>query len=109
MKTVVIWLAMVFVLSVYPFNSGVSFPYADKIVHFIIYAVTCALFFSVLRLRDAKKRLMVSFALSSAYGILMETAQVFIQTRGFSLLDVFANMLGAASAAVFILIIRRKA
>ncbi len=111
MKTVIIWLAVVFVVSVYPEKRAVHIPHADKVFHFIIYAITCALFFTVLK-KPLKGRLAATLGLSvllaSCYGLVMEVVQVFIEARGFSLWDALANALGAALAAGAIAFIRRR-
>lgn len=105
MKTIIIWLAMVFILSVYPSLVASSLPYADKVVHFIIYAITCWLFFSILRKRKPfSKAIIASILLSAGYGLLMEVVQIFVPTREFSAFDFVANTLGAISAGVFIIL-----
>ncbi|MDP2168624.1 MAG: VanZ family protein [Thermodesulfovibrionales bacterium] len=108
MKTVIVWLVVVFALSVLPLEASSKVQHSDKILHFIIYAITCVLLFTVI----AKKKpfwtaLAASFALSAGYGLLMEGLQGLTATRSFSLLDEAANTLGALSATAFI-ILRRK-
>jgi VanZ family protein len=111
MKTVLFWLAIVFVLSVYPETKDMPLIRgSDKVFHFLLYAVTCALFYVELKkpLRLSLPLLLVlSVVLASAYGLLMEIVQGTMGTREFSLYDALANMLGAVAAAVFIAVIRR--
>lgn len=105
MKTVIIWLAAVAFISVYPFKAGEpSIPHADKVFHFALYAITCALFFSVLvkERRLKKSALPLSVALSAGYGALMEAVQFFMPMRAFSIADAAANLLGAISMAALI-------
>ncbi|MBI4824725.1 MAG: VanZ family protein [Nitrospirae bacterium] len=109
MKTVIIWLSVVFVLSVYPFKGGAGVPYRDEAIHFIVYAITCALFFTFLiRRMRLLSALVVSVLLSAGYGLLMEVIQqVITASRRFSVSDVVSNIAGAISSAVFIAVKRR--
>lgn len=111
MKTILFWLIMVSVISLFPERIAPLVYGADKAFHFIIYAITCALFFTELK-KHMKSSLpavlAVAVVLASAYGLIMEFAQTFVRTRSFSLWDELANFLGAASAAVAIAIVRRK-
>ncbi len=111
MKTIIIWLAVVFAVSVYPEKHVVLIPHADKVFHFIIYDITCALFFTMLE-KPLKGRLaatlVLSAVLASCYGLAMEVVQVFIKAREFSLWDALANALGAALAVGVIAVIRRR-
>jgi VanZ family protein len=110
-KTILFWLIMVSAVSLFPERIAPLVYGADKAFHFIIYAITCALFFT-----EVKKHLKVSLpvllvvaaVLASGYGLLMEFAQVLIKSRSFSLYDALANALGAVAAAVTIAFLRRK-
>lgn len=111
MKTVALWLSVVFLLSIYPFEAGGGFRHADKLLHFVIYGITCALFFSVMRTGALKKKrgdlnvraaLLLSVFLATGYGLLMEAVQGFLGTRSFSLFDLLFDFLGASLAAVLI-------
>jgi len=109
MTTIVVWLFIVFALSLLPVEKGPLIPHGDKLFHFIIYAITSALFFVTLIKKTTFRRAAVAAVmLSSGYGLLMEFAQVFTQTRRFSLADEAANILGAASAIAFIWYRRRR-
>jgi VanZ family protein len=111
MKTVLIWLAIVFIVSVYPERTVPLIYGADKAFHFIVYAITCALFFTELKkhLKASLTALLVaSVVLASAYGLVLELAQVLTKTREFSPYDALANFLGAVTAAVAIAFTRRK-
>ena len=103
MKTFIIWLAMVFVISVYPVNSEVAAGgLADKALHAFIYAITCLLFYTALKGRAGRWALPLAVLLSTGYGFLMELAQQFTGTRQYSHYDVLANFTGAAAAALYI-------
>ena len=102
-KTFVMWLGIIFVLSVYPFDtSNVSVAHADKLLHAVLYAITCALFYSSLKTRAGHWALALSVLLATGYGVLMELAQYFIASRTFSGYDALANFAGALVAAALI-------
>ncbi|GAB4388811.1 MAG: hypothetical protein Kow0025_10340 [Thermodesulfovibrionales bacterium] len=112
MKTLVVWLAMVFVLSIYPLGeSRFDFSHSDKVFHFVLYSITCALIFAILNASRSpflrRHALLAAVVLASVYGLAMETAQVFTARREFSLLDEAANIMGALAAAAFIGVQRR--
>lgn len=108
MKTLVFWLLMVLVLSLYPFGdlSRYSFGFADKLLHFFIYAVTCALLYTVFMQSGSvflrRRALVLSVLAASAYGLAMEIAQGFVGSRSFSVYDEAVNVLGAVAAAIYI-------
>src|SRR3989304_5432211 len=102
MKTVAIWLLFVLALSVLPIEGGAKVPQADKIMHFIMYAITCVLFFSVLAHKmPFRKALILSVLLSVGYGAVMEVIQAYMPPREFSYLDMAANAAGALGGAVY--------
>jgi VanZ family protein len=110
-KTLLIWLLIVLALSVYPFeDAGVSFAYADKVLHFIIYAITGVLLYTVLMERPSLRRraAILSVVIASGYGLLMEVLQLYVPSREFSLLDAATNALGAVCGMVFIVMKRRR-
>jgi VanZ family protein len=108
MKLLLTWLAIVFVLSVYPFEDSGIYVYSpyDKVFHFVVYAITTLLLYRVLR--DSRKGFWERWALTSAlviaaaYGLAMEIAQEVFGSRTFSLWDEAANIMGALSALIII-------
>jgi len=103
MKTFIVWLTMVFVLSVYPLNNSiVSGTAADKVFHAFLYAITCLLFYTALKGRAGRWALPTAVVLATGYGFLMELAQEFTASRYYSKYDVLANFIGAASAALYV-------
>lgn len=110
MRTLLIWLFVVFILSVYPFEGGARYPFADKAFHFVLYGITCALVVTVLK-RPLRAKGMVfsgvilaSVVASSSYGLLMEAVQGFVPGRDFSLWDAIANLLGSVSGAGYMFV-----
>lgn len=103
MKTIIIWLIFVFILSVYPLEGGASLPYADKFLHFFIYAITAALFFNTFVGKMGLWRaLVISFLLSFAYGLFAEIVQIFVPSRSFSVMDLVANGLGVFAYSMIV-------
>jgi len=100
MKTILLWLAMVLILSVYPVQTEVPAAHADKLLHAIIYAITTLLFYSTLKGRPYA--LLLSVLLAAGYGFLMEVIQGFTPHRGFSIYDALANLAGASAAALYL-------
>jgi VanZ family protein len=107
MKVLLIWLVCVFALSVMPSpRVEVDLPSPDKLLHVIIYAITCVLIYTVLRERSPKTSysslVLLSAALSFGYGFLMEAGQTFTETRNFSRWDIMANLAGALAGAFYV-------
>jgi len=117
MKTLLFWLFIIFVLSVYPFqntSSSVFFSQEDKVFHFLLYAITTPLVYVVLRQSRAAflKRvppLLIAVVFTLIYGMFMEVAQEMTSTRKFSVTDALANALGAMAGVIYVLIIRIRA
>jgi VanZ family protein len=113
-KALYVWLIMVLVLSVYPFSQvNTSLKRFDLLVHFVVYAITGALFF--VTLTESKWNMLkkmpglLAVALASGYGLAMEYVQSYLPRRTFSLSDAAANALGAAAAVLLIMYLRQRA
>ena len=75
--------------------------WGDKIQHVIAYAVLGALIWRALSRRSPKWwRIGATIALATAYGLSDESHQIFVPGREFDMLDLGANALGSAIAAV---------
>lgn len=107
MKTLFVWLLMVFALSVLPIRTpSPDFPHADKVFHLIIYAVTATLIHVLLLERRGilgRWAAPLAVVLATGYGVLMEMAQLRIASRDMSIEDMAANTVGAAVGAVIVL------
>lgn len=102
MKTLVIWIFFLTLISLYPVGGTSQAPYADKALHFVLYAITALLLFSVvIKKTRFKKALMTAFFLPSVYGIALEVVQGFTG-RTMSLWDGVADVLGALAGVLFI-------
>lgn len=117
MKTLLLWLIMVAVVSLMPISDSTpDIPYADTVFHAIMYAITAALIFNVMvtEASSGMKAVLarmggvaavwLAVALASSYGLLMEGAQdTFTAARQFSPGDAAANAAGASAWAVYVL------
>jgi VanZ family protein len=102
---VVLWMGLVFFLSAQsklPEIPGLDrIDYADKIKHAVVYCVLGLLIWRALSKKAPRWRsILATMAIAALYGISDETHQLFIPDRSFDLLDLGADVLGAAVAAV---------
>lgn len=109
-STVLFWLIMVMILSIYPIKSPTPLPsHSDLLFHAMLYAITCLLFYTALRPKFPREALLLSVLLATGYGFIMEVAQQYTGYRTFSWLDVLANLTGAGMAGLYVMTsIRRK-
>lgn len=101
-----LWLIVVLFLSVYNF-SGIETPkISDKVVHYIMYFITTLIsyIYSLRFITDRKLLIVVSVIFASFYGFLMECIQYFLPYRSFSLGDELANISGAVTCGIIILL-----
>lgn len=106
MRQIAIWLIMLFVLSVMPTKDiPIRTRNLDKLLHAVLYAITCLLFYKVLLARYTKwKSLAIAFVSSSLYGVLMEFAQQYIaKGRSMDTRDMAANTVGALIIVLYII------
>ncbi len=99
----ILWATLIFVSSSIPGRSipKINFPNADKIVHFIIFMVFCALTDRAIRFQSrvpllAKYHLVFSVAVTVIYGMIDEGHQLFVPNRDPSLADLAADAVGAS-------------
>ena len=108
--TVAIYSCFIFTVSVIPVHTpkAVSFPNADKIVHFAMYFLLSFILVNT-RLRSYKKYpRWFTFFYCFFFGFAIECIQYFLPYRSFELLDQAANSFGAF-AGLFIIIRKNKA
>ena len=109
------WTLLVFLLCLVSFNNlpSVKIKSADKYVHFTFHFIFTFLWFLYLKV-DAKSTFQTITRIvfiSVFFGVLIEIAQQFFtRSRSADIFDVFANFVGALSAAVVVCIFfnRRK-
>ncbi len=78
------------------------FDNADKILHFLGYALLGSLLWRALRSIGMRRAMLNTVLLSAIYGAFLEIIQMGIDGRGASFLDEIANSLGALAGCVVI-------
>ena len=98
----ILYCLLIFIQSANPSPEQIpSFPFIDKLLHFIAYGILGILFYrayQTLKIKDNLRMLMLLSAVSaSLYGISDEIHQSFVPFRQAEVADVIADMLGAFS------------
>jgi VanZ family protein len=108
------WAILLFIASSIPGTSypEISFQYADKIVHMVIYGTLGGLLAMAARMTRPWGSLMIwlfAIGLATVYGGTDELHQWFVPNRSADLRDLLADTIGAAmGAAVALLLMRRR-
>jgi len=97
-----LWMGVITALSLLPVLEVGAPEKSDKIAHFIMYLITCGVFYLAFRLR-IKKIILWAGVFSFAYGLLMELAQAILPYREFSLEDLFANSAGVVLMLLYLI------
>ena len=80
-----------------------KFEHMDKVIHYMIYSIFCLLIYNTAKAYNLKKSLIITVALTTSFGIIIELCQSILTTyRNFELLDIFANIMGTLTIAMFI-------
>ena len=97
-----IWTGLIFILLVIP-SEGIphggmlGLPHVDKMAHVFLFGVFVWLW-SRTGQDDKPRRVFRYFLISTVYGILMEFVQAGFTNRAFEMLDIVADLSGAAIA-----------
>ena len=106
---ILLYCLLIFIQSSHPSpDITPHWPYVDKVLHFIAYALLGALFLRAFKTTRIKHHLKLIFALSvlfsSLYGISDEIHQSFVPYRTADVMDVIADILGSVfGVGVFLL------
>lgn len=97
---ILLYCLLIFIQSSHPSpDITPHWPYIDKVLHFIAYALLGALFlraFNITRIKHHLKLIIIlSIILSSLYGISDEIHQSFVPYRTADVMDVIADILGS--------------
>ena len=99
----VLWAVLIFVSSSIPGRNipKINFPNADKVVHFAIFMVFCALTDRAIRFQNripffSKHHLILSVVITVVYGLIDEGHQLFVPNRDANLMDLAADAVGAS-------------
>lgn len=104
-----LWMATILVLSVGPAGSGIN-PFWPYAIHFLEYAILGILFFRATSYTWSLAHTSSSvFAVGASfmYGVTMETLQLLLPYRSFSIEDMVVNFTGAASGLLMLRLLGR--
>ena len=80
-----------------------EFEHMDKVIHYMIYSIFSLLVYNTAKAYNPKKSLIITILLTITFGIIIELCQSILTTyRDFELLDIFANIMGTLTIAMFI-------
>jgi len=98
-----VYTAFVIFISVTPVSvSNVdSFPFLDKIIHFLIYTLLAFLAINTFKISSGKNCYIKVFLYCFFVGTLIECIQYFLPFRGFETFDILANSAGTV-AGIFV-------
>lgn len=108
----IIWfIIIIYLLVFYKNNSNIiSFPYSDKIIHFILFFVQSTFITKTYIARNFKSdKLMpkiIFYFLIFCFSV--ELIQIYIPYRSFELLDLTSNLIGSLSGAFFVFFLESK-
>jgi VanZ family protein len=101
---------VIFYLSSQPLGEMQLFPYADKLLHLIIYAGLgglCAWSLGAARIGKWGRDMYLAALLATGYGILDEIHQAYVPGRHAEVLDVAADAAGALAGAALVVFLGR--
>jgi VanZ family protein len=112
-SVLLVYVFIIFLLSTRPVGGVELFTHADKIIHFVMYAILAVLSFWVLRYTDLATRpiqlLIASALVATTYGAFIELVQSSLPYRSGEFGDIVANAVGALSGALlYFKIIKRR-
>jgi VanZ family protein len=108
---VIVYCAAIFVQSAFPSPDSLSsFPFGDKVMHFMAYALMSVLFFRALEKTWPLWRItwhaLSSVVFTAFYGVTDELHQSFVASRMAEGMDILADFSGGAFGALFFVLVR---
>ena len=80
-----------------------KFEHMDKVIHYMIYSIFSLLVYNTAKAYNLKKSLIITVVLTISFGVIIELCQSTLTTyRNFELLDIFANIMGTLTIAIFL-------
>ena len=107
-----IWFLVIIYLTIFYRNTSnvISFPYSDKILHFILFFVQSTFITKTYIARNFKSnKLMpkiIFYFLVFCFSV--ELIQIYIPYRSFEVLDLTSNIIGSLSGAFFVFFLESK-
>ena len=92
-------------------SSTISFPFLDKVVHFILFFIQSILITNTLyEYGDRNNRiiLIASIILILLFGLIIEIQQIYLPYRTFEIMDLIANFLGVLFGSFVVIYFRKN-
>ena len=106
------WMSAILAASAWPKHGPPSARGADKMLHFVAYAVLTMLLFRCWRATAARSQLAIAIGRTSiiaiGYGLFLELYQLRVPGRDFQWSDILANCAGVVIAALLLLYFYRN-
>ena len=92
-------------------SSTISFPFLDKVVHFILFFIQSILITNTLyEYSDRNNRiiLIASIILILLFGLIIEIQQIYLPYRTFEIMDLIANFVGVLFGSFVVIYFRKN-
>ena len=92
-------------------SSTISFPFLDKVVHFILFFIQSILITNTIyQYSDRNNRiiLIASIIFLLLFGLIIEIQQIYLPYRTFEIMDFIANFLGVLSGSFVVIYFRKN-
>ena len=92
-------------------SSSISFPFLDKVVHFILFFIQSILITNTLyEYSDRNNRiiLIASIILLLLFGLIIEIQQIYLPYRTFEIMDLIANFVGVLFGSFVVIYFRKN-
>jgi len=92
-------------------SSTISFPFLDKVVHFILFFIQSILITNTIyEYSDRNNRiiLIASIIFLLLFGLIIEIQQIYLPYRTFEIMDFIANFLGVLSGSFVVIYFRKN-
>ena len=92
-------------------SSTISFPFLDKVVHFILFFIQSILITNTLyEYSDRNNRiiLILSIILLLLFGLIIEIQQIYLPYRTFEIMDLIANFVGVLFGSFVVIYFRKN-
>tara|TARA_Y100000590_G_scaffold249727_1_gene280584 strand:+ start:1777 stop:2157 length:381 start_codon:yes stop_codon:yes gene_type:complete len=92
-------------------SSTISFPFLDKVVHFILFFIQSILITNTMyEYSDRNNRiiLIASIIFLLLFGLIIEIQQIYLPYRTFEIMDLIANFLGVLSGSFVVIYFRKN-
>tara|TARA_B100000686_G_scaffold265403_1_gene279727 strand:- start:1299 stop:1679 length:381 start_codon:yes stop_codon:yes gene_type:complete len=92
-------------------SSTISFPFLDKVVHFILFFIQSILITNTMyEYSDRNNRIIIIASIISLllFGLIIEIQQIYLPYRTFEIMDFIANFLGVLSGSFVVIYFRKN-